>query len=70
MTTLNENEQAVYNAVKEIIEEQDVYFADIDDIIWATGMRENQVKGYLSDLQKKGVVGQIDPGQWEFYEFI
>ena len=63
---LNENEKAVLAAIQEILEE-DTYFAEADDISDRLDMTDRQLAGYLSDLQRKGVAGQIDPGQWEVY---
>ena len=52
-TNLNENELKVLIAIEQLVENGDA-FPTFDIVI--KGLTENQIKGYLSSLQRKGYI--------------
>ena len=56
---LNENETKVYNSIASG-DEYDNYNVRHFDDIHATGLSINQIKGYVSALDSKGVIQEIE----------
>lgn len=54
MTTLNNNEQKVIRTIADI--SYDDYGTSLEEIVERTGLTANQVKGYISALNKKMLV--------------
>ena len=68
-TTLTSKEQTVYNALKNIIDTEDVYCVHVAGIACdIPGMSVSQVKGVIGSLVKKFVVGEVEPNEFEAYD--
>ena len=65
---LTELETKVYNAIKEIIEFEDVYCVHVKGIWQETDLSISQVKGCIGSLVKKGAVAEVEPNHFEHLE--
>ena len=67
MTSLTVKEKTVYDAIKITIEENSTYCVDVEMISWNCDLSESQIKGCISALLKKGMVGEVEPKCYEAY---
>lgn len=66
---LTEKEQIVWDALKNIIDTEDVYCVHVTGIADEVNMPVNVVKGVIGSLVKKYLVGEVEDNEFEAYDW-